>query len=225
MAETPLESGAGSATGPGAAGEALRTFLDAGEVRCPSCGYDVHGCDGVKCPECAWPLTLQLKPRVSFVPYWVFSLLINGWLFLWGTGGTLTTALRVWEYHSVVSRRFASNASQLQGNAQQLIGPANAVGGAGGPAGNSTTVVSQSPNSLGENLWMYFLGQNLLDQVSVTLFLISCVFGALGLALTPWMRRVSPRACAWMISASVVIFIATMVNYAVIYATYLLRAL
>lgn len=222
MTESATEPGAGSESGRAAQAETLRAFLSAGSVRCPSCGYDVQGCDEARCPECAWELSLQLTPRVSFVPYWVFSLLINGWLFLWGTGGLMTTSLRAWRFHGSMGRRLASasTSAQLQAALQPFAGGANSGG-----AGSATGPNAAAPNTLVDNCWTYFVAQSLLDQVSTTLFLISFVAGATGLLLTPWMRRLAPRANAWLILVSVIVFVATMCNYIVTYTTYLVRAL
>lgn len=218
MTASAPEPGGESASVQSPRAETLRTFLSTGSVRCPSCSYDVQGCDDDRCPECGWELTLQLKPRVSFVPYWVFSLLINGWLFLWGTGGLMTTSIRLWRFHGSMNRRFASTAASAQAALQPATNAASSASGASGPN-------AQGPNSLAENFWTFFIGQDLFDQSSMTLFLISCMAGATGLLLTPWMRRLSPRANAWLILASVIVFIATMCNYIVTYTIYLVRAL
>lgn len=187
---------------PESKSRALREFLRAGDARCPSCGYDVAGCEDGKCPECAWPMQLQLRPPTSLVPYWVFSLLINGWLFLWGTGGVVRTWLRVMEYHGMVSRRFSAG-----GSAAQPAGP-----GVG------------APTSFGENFRMYFLSQSLLDQFTMSLFAVCCVVGFAGLLLSPGMGRSSPRRTAWVVSISIATFVATMANYFVTYIVYLMRA-
>ncbi|MBX3379723.1 MAG: hypothetical protein KF805_06485 [Phycisphaeraceae bacterium] len=205
---------------------ALRNFLSEGTIPCPSCGYDVRGCDEPVCPECAWPLELQLRSRVSSVPYWVFSLLINGWLFLWGLGGSLTTAMRMWQYHSAASRRFvaAVNSAQAQAIIQQFTGRSDA-GASNGTAGGSTVPITPTRFALIENLGTFFLGQNLLDQTAITLFFLSLLLGGLGLLLTPWMRRLPARSNAWLISISVAIFVATMVHYVARYWTYLMQAI
>ncbi|MBN8598213.1 MAG: hypothetical protein J0L78_11120 [Planctomycetes bacterium] len=190
---TDRSSGSGESTR-----RVLRDFLLAGSARCPSCGYDVAGCEDAKCPECGWALALQLRPPASFVPFWVFSLLINGWLFLWGAGGAVTTWLRAWSYHGTANGRVASGTA---------------------PGAGATGI-----RSLGESLRTYFLSQNLLDQVSIVLFLVCCLAGGIGLACTPAMRRVSARTGAWLISLSTALFLATMVNYVVKYVAVLSRA-
>lgn len=40
--------------------ETLKSFLAANHAPCPSCGYDLHGVPGRKCPECAMPLDLEI---------------------------------------------------------------------------------------------------------------------------------------------------------------------
>lgn len=185
----------------------------------------MHGCDDVKCPECAWPLSLQLKPRTSFVPFWLFSLLINGWLFLWGVGGSFSTWLRAWQFHGLTNRRLASAASQAQAQAliQQFTGRSDSAV-SGGATGVAPVPIAPLPTTLVENFWTYFVGQNLLDQISITLFLFGAVFGGAGLLVTPSMKRLTPRASAWLISASIVTFILMMANYVATYLSYLTRA-
>ncbi|MGH7244448.1 MAG: hypothetical protein ACREJD_13640 [Phycisphaerales bacterium] len=218
MTELAPETEAGNRSGDEPGREALREFLSTGSTHCPSCGYDVHGCDEARCPECAWPLTLQLKPRVSSVPYWIFSLLIHGWLFLWGTGGSLSIAMRAWQYHGAVSRRWVSavNAAQAEAMIRQFTGSLDS--GVAAPV-----AVTPARSTLIENLWTYFLAQNMVDQVSISLFVLSFLFGGVGLLLTPWMRRLSSRANALLMSASIVLFVATMLNYVAVYLSILLR--
>jgi len=226
MVESPVQTGTTSNAGPSHDTQTLRDYLGSRSVLCPSCGYDVHGCDDAKCPECAWPLSLQLKPRTSFVSFWVFSLMINGWLFLWGFGGSFSMWLRAWQFHSVANRRLANAASQAQAQAliQQFTGRSDAAL-AGGSTGVAPVPVAPTPTTLVENFWTYFVSQSLLDQVSVTLFLLGAIFGGAGLLITPWMKRLTPRANAWLISASIVTFSLMMANYIVTYLSYLARAL
>lgn len=205
----------------GAMDEARAIFLRNGPVRCPDCGYDVHGCDEPRCPECGWALTLQIKPRMSSVPYWMFSLLINGWLFVWGFGGAFSTWMRVWQYHTGTLRKFpgAANAAAVRGFPQIALPPAS---GGGSSSGTVIGGGSGAP-SLIENAWSFFAAQNLVYQFSMIVFLPSIVVGGIGLLVMPRMKRMSPRASAWMLSASVAVFVVSIVNYVANYLSVLTR--
>lgn len=205
-----------SAPGESAEAAALRAYLSTDKAKCPNCGYDVHGCDATVCPECAGPLTLQLRGRTSMVPYWAFSLLVNGWLFLWGLGGTLTTAIRVWRYHVGASRLRAAALNTAQTNIPQLgrgssTGPVGSGGGAG--------------VSLLESIRTFFVAQDLVDQWAAMLFVMSFVVGAIGLVMTPRARNIPGRWCAWLIWASALVFVATMIHYVARYWTFLMRSI
>lgn len=196
--------------------EARAMFLREGEVRCPDCGYNVRGCDRAHCPECGWSLTLQLKPRMSIVPYWMFSLLINGALLIWGVGGTFSTWMRVWQYHKGTLSRFPG----AGGLSRQLALPP-APGGL--PASGGGASVSAGAPSLIENVWTFFIAQNLIYQITIVIFVLNLVVGGVGLLATLRMKRLSPRASAWMLSASAGVFVATVLNYVVNYLSLLTR--
>lgn len=203
----------------------LRSFLASGTVRCPGCAYDLKGCEEEICPECSWKLQLQLKPRVSFVPYWLFGLMIYGWLFVWGLSGVAATANRMWQYHGVVTNRWIRqyNAGQANAMVQQFLsrpdGPSTA---SRLPSGGTLAIpATAGPGSFLENLWNFYLAQTGVDQVSITLFLAGFVVGGTGLLLTPLMRRVSTRVNSWLILSGIAVFGAMILNHLMVYTAVL----
>ncbi len=212
------ESADRSASQPTTTDSTLRSFLGSGSVACPSCRYDLKGCEETRCPECGWGLTLQLRPRVSFVPYWLFAVMIYGWLMVWGSGGSLTTIERAWEYHSIVSRRWARQASAAQTDAmiRQFLARSDSAVLAGSTSdapGALVAPVIPPPSSALEDLRTYFVAQSTSDQITMLIFFASACVGVVGLMVAPFMRRLSPRFNSWLIALGVGLFSAMVVNY------------
>ncbi|MBX3390223.1 MAG: hypothetical protein KF691_12315 [Phycisphaeraceae bacterium] len=222
MSNPPSEIQSAESPAGASQDEARVLFLREGRVRCPDCGYDVHGCDQSRCPECAWPLTLQLKPRLSFVPQWMFSLLINGSLFIWGVGGTFSTWMRVWQYHKGTLRKFPSvvNAAPAPGLPRQLALPP--APGSLPVSGGGVNAGGREP-SLIENIWTFFIAQNFVYQITIIVFVLSLFVGGVGLLAIPRMKAMSPRTNALLLTASVSVFIATILDYVANYLSVLMR--
>ena len=119
---------------PGAP-ETLRDYLAGSDATCPSCRYNLRGCETTTCPECGWGLQLQLRPRLATVPHWLFGLMIFGWLAIMGIAGTVSQADRFWNYYRVASNRWMrqNNRAQSQAIIQQFLN--QQPGGAGGGVG------------------------------------------------------------------------------------------
>lgn len=185
---------------PGAP-ETLRDYLAGSDATCPSCRYNLRGCETATCPECGWGLQLQLRPRLATVPHWLFGLMIFGWLAIMGVAGTVAQADRFWNYYRVTSNRWMrqNNRAQSQAIIQQFLNqqPGGAGGGVGllpsSPSGALATPVMPPMPTFAESLYNYFIALMAQDQVSCLIFVASAAVGLSGLALIPVSKRCTPR--------------------------------
>ncbi|MBY0113316.1 MAG: hypothetical protein K2Y21_10870 [Phycisphaerales bacterium] len=208
--------------------ETLREYLATAEASCPSCRYNLRGCETSTCPECGWSLRLQLRPRLATVPHWLFGLMIFGWLAVMGIGGALAQAERFWQYHRVVNIRWMRQNNQAQSRAivQQYLtqAPVTNLGsgpGAGSilpPAGSALAAPVVPPQTnFAESVRTYFAAMHLQDQIGVLLFMAAAAVGVLGLLLIPVSRRCSPRFNTLFVATGSVLFSMLVLNYLLTY--------
>jgi hypothetical protein len=63
----------------------LRRYLEGRDAACPSCGYNLRGAVGDRCPECARPLVLAIVRHGPAAALTWFLLLAFGWVFVAGS--------------------------------------------------------------------------------------------------------------------------------------------
>jgi hypothetical protein len=201
--------------------ETLRDYLAGSDATCPSCRYNLRGCETATCPECGWGLQLQLRPRLATVPHWLFGLMIFGWLALMGVAGTVSQVDRFWNYYHVTSNRWMrqNNRAQSQAIIQQFLNqqPGGAGVGVGLLPSNSTgalaTPVMPPMPTLAESMYNYFIALMAQDQVSCLIFIGSAAVGLGGLALIPVSRRCSPRFNTVYVAVGSMLFGLLALNY------------
>lgn len=197
--------------------DALREYLAGADASCPSCRYNLRGCETASCPECGWALSLQLKPRLTSVPHWLFGLMIFGWLTIMGWGGVIAQSDRFWGYYRLTSFRWIrqNNRAQSQAIIQQFLsqrGDPNAPSLLPSTGAMAAPVVPPQPTFL-ESLWTYFVAMIPQEQLSFMLLLTSALVGTTGLMLLPVSRRRSPRFNSFLVVAGSVLFGLLAINY------------
>lgn len=76
--------------------EMRRVYLTVTDVPCPTCGYNLRGSSGDKCPECAVPIELSIRrpqqPRpwdtvavIAIVLTTIYFAIHGGWQLVWIT--------------------------------------------------------------------------------------------------------------------------------------------
>lgn len=215
-----MEQNANPDPPPTGAAETLRDFLAGSDATCPSCRYNLRGCETATCPECGWALRLQLRPRLATVPHWLFGLMIFGWLAIMGGAGTVAQIDRFWSYYRVTSFRWMrqNNRAQSQAIIQQFLNQQagtvpNATMMPPAPTGALAAPVVPPMPTLSESLYTYFIALMPADQVSCLVFVASAVVGLSGLALVPLSRRCSPRFNTLFVAAGSVLFAMLAANY------------
>lgn len=212
-----------------AAGDTLRDYLATAKPTCPSCRYELRGVESSTCPECGWTLQLQLRPRLTTVPHWLFGLMIYGWLAIMGIGGTVANAERFWSYYRVASARWMrqNNQAQSQAIVQQFLnqtpGPLAGSDAALASSGAAAVPVIPPKPNVSETVYLYFMALSAQDQVALAVFVSAASVGVIGLLLVPLSRRCSPRFNALFVGLGSVVFGLLAVNYLITYVSFWMR--
>jgi hypothetical protein len=82
---------------PGEA-DLLRQYLAGRDAACPSCGYNLRGAVGDRCPECARPLVLGIVRHGPAAALTWFLLLAFGWVFVAGAMNSVRNAQSIQTY-------------------------------------------------------------------------------------------------------------------------------
>lgn len=115
----------------------LRRYLAHTDAPCPSCGYNLRGAVGERCPECSGPLALGIVRHGPAASLAWFLLLAFGWVFASGTMNSVRNAMAI-HAHVANSRLWGfTPAGRTGGNTLGRLAPAPAgdPGAASGGAG------------------------------------------------------------------------------------------